>query len=337
MNHRTTIACMLLGSLAAASAAAVAADNGALWSEEFNQDGPPDPLVWTPAIGNLQVNNELQIYTDDPSNVRVEDGSLVLTARRRESGTITSGRVRTSDKVMFQYGTVEARIKIPDLADGLWPAFWTLGNDISSVGWPRCGEIDILEMGFSGALANGEANRRVYSTAHWDIYGNYASYGESRAVGVELDEDYHIWRMEWTPIYIATYIDGERVWIMDISDPDSFGGHEFHAPHFFIVNLAVGGNFPGIYNGNAITAPLPAEYRVDWIRLYDNGHTILTGPGSVRPCPGDLTDDDRVDGADLARILAAWSTDFAAADLSGNGRVDAADIGLLLGAWGKCP
>lgn len=332
---RVAIAILALATSVPASIGS--AQSTPIWCEEFDVPGEPDQTVWSYAIGDLGVNNELQIYTDDPNNVRVEDGNLVLTARRRESGIFTSGRIRTSDKVMFQYGTLEARIKIPDLGNGLWPAFWTLGNDISSVGWPRCGEIDVLEMGAGGALAAGEANRRVYSTAHWDIDGNYASYGESVTTPSNLDDDFHIWRMEWTPIYIATYIDGQRVWIMDISDPSAFSGQEFHAPHFLIVNLAVGGNFPGIFNGSGITAPLPAEYRVDYIRLFDNGHTILTGPGSVRPCPGDLTDDGQIDGADLARVLAAWSTDFAAADLNDDGTVNAADLGILLGVWGACP
>ncbi len=309
-----------------------------LWSEEFNEAGPPDPEVWTHDLGYLGVNNELQVYTNDPLNVRVAGGYLVIHARRESNGTFTSGRIKTQGKVMFQYGTVEARIKIPDLGDGLWPAFWTLGNDISSVGWPRCGEIDILEMGAGDAIADGVVNRRVYSTAHWDFFGDYASYGQNVTAGVELNEDFHIFRLEWTPTAIRTYLDGQQVWVMDISNREAMSGQEFHAPHFLLVNMAVGGWFPGITNPSQISADLPAAYVVDYIRIYDNGHTILSGPGSEpEECRGDFDLNGRVDSADLGRMIAAWNTTAGRYDLNEDGTVDAADIGLLIGLWGECP
>ena len=330
---------VLLSCLASSSAVA---QETLLWSEEFNGTGAPDPDVWTPAIGNLGVNNELQVYTNQPQNLRVAGGNLVIHARRESNGQFTSGRIRTENKVMFQYGTVEGRIKIPDLADGLWPAFWTLGNDISSVGWPRCGEIDILEMGAGDAIAANQVNRRVYSTAHWDFFGDYASYGQQRTVGENLNDDFHVYRLEWTPTALRTFIDGQQVWVMDISDRDSMSGHEFHAPHFLVINLAVGGWFPGITNPNLISATLPAAYLVDYVRIYDNGHTILSGPG-VDPdpeCPGEVTGDDIVNAADLGILLAVWNSDGKSrpeADINGDGIVNASDLGLLLGAWGVCP
>lgn len=248
-----------------------------IWSEEFNTGGAPDPAVWSYDLGDSGWgNSELQNYTSDPSNVRVQDGHLILTARRNGRG-FTSARIRSQDKLTFQYGTVEARIRVPDLGNGLWPAFWTLGNSISAVGWPDCGEIDVLEMGAGDAIANNLVNRRVYSTAHWEFNGSRALYGLSRTMPFDLDDEFHVWRMEWTPQAISTFIDGQWIWTMDISDPASFDGEEFHAPHFFIVNLAVGGNFTGILDRGGITAPLPAEYRVDYIRVFDNGHTILDG------------------------------------------------------------
>ncbi|MAC18090.1 MAG: hypothetical protein CMJ23_00130 [Phycisphaerae bacterium] len=337
---RTTA--FLLAALSSITASTAVAQENLLWSEEFNGTGAPDPEVWTPAIGNLGVNNELQVYTNQPQNLRVAGGNLVIHARREANGQFTSGRIRSQNKVMFQYGTVEGRIKIPDLANGLWPAFWTLGNDISSVGWPRCGEIDILEMGAGDAIAANQVNRRVYSTAHWDFFGDYASYGQQRTVGENLNEDFHVYRLEWTPTALRTFIDGQQVWVMDISDRNAMSGQEFHAPHFLVVNLAVGGWFPGITDPNLISATLPASYLVDYIRIYDNGHTILSGPG-LDPdpeCPGEVTGDDVVNAADLGILLAVWNTDGKSrpeADINGDGIVNASDLGLLLGAWGVCP
>ncbi|HIE72401.1 MAG TPA: glycoside hydrolase family 16 protein [Planctomycetes bacterium] len=253
-----------------------------IWSEEFDAGTAPNPAVWSYDVGNWGWGNqELQNYTSAPENVCVDGGHLVITARQEPSGAFTSGRIRTQDKFMFQYGTVEARIKIPDLGDGLWPAFWTLGNNFSSVGWPHCGEIDVLEMGSAAAIANGVINRRVYSTAHWQSGGGYASYGQHLVTSADLDDDFHIWRMEWTPTAITTYVDGQQIWVMTIANPQSFGGEEFHAPHFFILNLAVGGAFTGIFAPAGVTASLPAEYRIDYVRVYDNGHTILGGSSLV--------------------------------------------------------
>jgi len=263
-----------------------------LWSEEFDSPSALECSVWSYDLGDGCAqgicgwgNAEFQEYTDDPANVRVDGGHLVITALREagatpDDDTFTSARIKTQDKLTLRYGTIEARIMLPDLADGLWPAFWTLGSDISSVGWPACGEIDIFEMGSSGAIAVGEINQRVSSTAHWDIGGNYAGYGTSYTSPTDLDGSFHIYRMEWTPSFIRTFIDGNVIWTISISNPASFGGEEFHNPHFLLLNLAVGGNYTGINaSPGDITASFPAEYRVDWIRIYDNGFTTLGGSG----------------------------------------------------------
>ena len=293
MTTPLTPSVLSLSRAAAAIALAVTTLPAQIWSEEFNVNGPPDPAVWSYDLGaSGWGNNELQNYTNSPNNVQVQNGHLVITARR-QGNNFTSGRIRTQDKLTFLYGTVEARIQVPDLQDGLWPAFWTLGNSFGTIGWPNCGEIDVMEMGASAAIARNEVNRRVYSTAHWEFNGNRSSYGLSRLNATNVTGSFHVWRLEWTPTRLTTYIDGQWIWTMDISNPGSFGGEEFHAPHFFIVNLAVGGNYPGIWNSGGITAPMPAEYRVDYIRVYDNGFTIIggnsssatatkrTGPGNV--------------------------------------------------------
>jgi beta-glucanase (GH16 family) len=269
-----------------------------VWSEEFETGPGLDASVWSYDLGDGCAsgicgwgNNEFQQYANDPANVRVEAGELIITALRQtvngpndpgpDSYTFTSGRVKTQDNLAIQYGSIEARIQLPDLADGLWPAFWTLGTSITSVGWPACGEMDIFEMGSAAAIAEGVVNRRVGSTAHWDIDGAYAGYGLTYTSATDLNDSYHIYRMEWTPTYVSTYIDGIWIWTIDISNPQSFSGEEFHEPHFLLLNLAVGGNYTGITGDSSnITATFPAEYRVDWIRIYDNSFTTLIGPGA---------------------------------------------------------
>jgi beta-glucanase (GH16 family) len=327
MKALTRIAALLLSALSLGGGTAHAAQ---IWSEEFNTGSVPDPVVWSYDLGNWGWGNqELQNYTAAPQNVRVEGGHLIITARQETNGQFTSARIRTQDKLTFQYGTVEARIKIPDLGNGLWPAFWTLGNNFGSVGWPHCGEIDVLEMGSGAAIANGDINRRVYSTAHWDFGGNYASYGQELVTGADLDNGFHIWRMEWTPTSIRTYVDGQQIWVMSISNPQSFGGEEFHAPHFFILNLAVGGNFTGIWSSSGITAPMPAEYRVDYVRLYDNGHTILNSPfaGTVY-CTPDWGSCPCGNGGDGGSGCANSSSAGGALNASGSASVAADDLVL---------
>jgi beta-glucanase (GH16 family) len=282
-----------------------------LWSEEFDSAPVLDAAVWSYDIGDgCDVgicgwgNREFQDYTSDPANVRVEGGHLILTALKEvlngpsdpgpDEYAFTSARVKTENRLTVQYGSIEARIQLPDLGDGLWPAFWTLGTNISSVGWPRCGEMDIFEMGSAGAIVDGVINRRAGSHAHWDYFGSYAGYGLTYTAATDLHDSFHVYRMEWTPDQVSTYIDGIWIWTMDLSDPGSFSGEEFHQPHFLILNLAVGGTYTGITGTESdITAPFPAEYRVDWIRIYDNGYTNLGGTAapiqlSVSMAPPDV-------------------------------------------------
>ena len=261
-----------------------------IWSEEFDHGEVPDSRTWSYDLGRGDDgwgNRELQEYTDDAQNAFIEDGHLVIRVLEQETGApFTSARIRTQDKVMFRYGTIEARVRVPDLADGLWPAFWTLGNNFSDVGWPDCGELDILEMGHVTALANGLANQRVGSAAHWENNGNYATYGDFWDAPQRLDGDFHLFRLEWTPDFVRTYVDGNRVWEMAIDSSRCTDCSEFHQPHFLILNLAVGGDYTGILSEAGITAPLPAEMRVDYVRVFDNGFTEVSGPGAAPPSIG---------------------------------------------------
>jgi beta-glucanase (GH16 family) len=258
-----------------------------IWSEEFNYNSAPDSDVWSYDLGNWGWGNqELQNYTSDPANVWVNGSNLVITAIKQGSGggaTFTSARIKTLDKLTFKYGTVEARIQTPDLANGLWPAFWTLGNNFPSAGWPGCGEIDIMEMGIGGAIGAGLVNQRVGSHFHWDNNGGYANWGDSLDMPSPINDTFVVYRMEWTPTAISTYINGIHIVTMNTSSIP-----EFNAQQFFILNMAVGGAYTGIFNASGITAAFPAEYKVDWIRIYDNGFTVLgpAPPGPSTPYSG---------------------------------------------------
>ena len=253
-----------------------------IWSDEFDTNGAPDATVWSYDLGaGGWGNSELQEYTSDSSNVRIDNGVLLIQARevrtRGKRTKYTSARIKTENKLTIKYGTIEARIQMPDIADGLWPAFWTLGNNFSSVGWPACGELDIVEMGSSGAIQDGVVRRRISSTAHWEHSGSHASYGLAYDADVDLNNDFHIYRMDWTPDTVTTYIDGNWVWTMDISPDSCTDCTEFHEPHFLILNLAVGGTFPGLFRSSDITAPTPATYAVDYVRIYANEFSQLGG------------------------------------------------------------
>lgn len=249
-----------------------------VWSEEFDGDSV-DRETWTFDVGGSGFGNqELQFYTARPDNVRVESGHLVIEAHDEDyNGKLfTSARLKTHGRFAYKYGTIEARIRVPDLANGLWPAFWLLGNNIGQSVWPSCGEIDILEMGSQGAITAGLANRRVSAAGHWEFQDEYALYFQEIDSAVNLNNDYHLFRLSWTPTFLRAYLDGVEYWTMDISAGESLDQEEFHRPYFMLVNLAVGGiNFVQITDPGQITAPLPAQLLVDWIRLYDNPWTEL--------------------------------------------------------------
>ena len=253
-----------------------------IWSDEFDTGTSLDSAVWSYDLGAGGWGNQvLQTYTNSSENVRIEAGNLIITVQETIVGdngsSFTSARVRTQDKLTFKYGTIEARIKIPDLADGLWPAFWTLGNNFSEVGWPSCGELDVMEMGSGSAIAAGVINRRVGSAAHWDNQGEWASYSRSLDTATDLDDEFHIFSMNWTPEQITTYIDGQLIWTYHIKIDTCADCSEFHKPHFVILNIAVGGNYTGLLNNSQITAATPAEMFIDYIRISDNGFTELGG------------------------------------------------------------
>lgn len=270
-----------------------------VWQDLFD-DGVLNPERWLIEVnGDGGGNNELQYYTDRPENVSIQtdaDGNscLVLTARREsyKGKSFTSGRVISRDRVTFLYGRLEASIKLPATANGLWPAFWTMGNDITQVGWPKCGEIDIMEFGHSTGIKNGTQDRFFNGACHWGTAWNATGdYAKDATWPYSLqDGNFHTFTMEWTPERISMYCDRDRnpkpYYEMTIPktsnqrDP----GYYFHKLNFILFNLAVGGNFPGIHNAAGITAlndqnGQQASMMINYVKLYqkpDNGSDLFT-------------------------------------------------------------
>lgn len=315
MHRVSRIPCLMVCALCGLLAVPSSGQN-LIWSDEFNGSAL-DSSYWTYDVGGSGFGNqELEYYTARPENVSVQSGSLVIQARRESySGkSFTSGRLKTHGRLAFRYGTLQARIRVPDLANGLWPAFWLLGQNIGQSAWPACGEVDILEMGHADAIAAGTVNRWVQGAAHWDYEGSYAGYWQSYTSPTALNLSYHTYTLTWTPQMLAASLDGAApFWVMDISAGESASLEEFHKPFYIVMNLAVGGiNFVNITDPAQITAPFPALMYVDWIRLYDNGYTELTLAADTEQTGtfGVFTDTTPVNDAvsfDVDADLFAWN------------------------------
>ncbi len=261
-----------------------------VWQDNF--DGPSiDGDKWQYDVGTgCQIGNcgwgnaELEYYTSRPENARIENGHLIIEARREDFGGMpfTSARLKTEGRMHFKYGTLEARIKTPEVGNGLWPAYWMLG----AIGvWPARGEIDMLEAGSAQAIADGMANRRIGAAVHWDYNGSQADYGSDYNSPVDLQNDFHTYRLTWDANYIRMSIDGQQYFEFAISDIEGASLQEFHQQQFLLLNLAVGGNYPGIHDVAGITAPIPGQMEVDYIRLYQDtpGAELYVGADHAAP------------------------------------------------------
>ncbi|QTD38483.1 glycoside hydrolase family 16 protein [Polaribacter batillariae] len=229
--------------------------------DEFDTNGSLNPSVWNFEEGtgeNGWGNNELQYYTSRPENATVQNGYLIITAKREDfkGSQYTSARITTKGKFEQKYGRFEAKIKLPS-GQGMWPAFWLLGNDCETNIWPNCGEIDIMEN-------RGQEPTKIAGSVHGPGY----SAGQAITKDYVLDNDrfdsgFHVFGIEWGEDYINYYVDD--VLYNQITREDVTGDWVFDHPFYIILNLAVGGNYVGSPNNET---EFPQTMLVDYVKVY---------------------------------------------------------------------
>ena len=241
-----------------------------VWSDEFNgKDGSlPDASKWTYHIGGSGWgNHELEYYTNRAENVRIEDGKLVITARQEPytapegaKFNYTSARLKTEGLFSQTYGRFEARIKLP-AGQGIWPAFWMLGENISTAGWPKCGEIDIMEnVGKEPAINHGSLHGPSSMNATSDSTATV-----SLPAGQKLSDAFHIYTVEWDPGAVRFYLDSNLYATFTAAQWPAGGTWVFDHRFFLILNVAVGGDWPGSPD---TTTVFPQTMLVDYVRVY---------------------------------------------------------------------
>jgi beta-glucanase (GH16 family) len=227
-----------------------------VWQDEFDGEAV-NAADWSfEEGGGGWGNNELEVYTK--SNHSVKDGMLIITARK-DGDNYTSTRMITKDKRTFKYGRIDIRAALPK-GQGIWPALWTLGNDISTVGWPKCGEIDIMEM-----IGGGGREKTIYGTPHWfeSDQTPHASYGGHVDLSSgTFNDKFHVFTIIWDASKITWYMDDVQYHVIDITPPAL---DEFHKEHFIIFNVAVGGQWPGNPDSNT---KFPQNMIVDYVRVF---------------------------------------------------------------------
>lgn len=240
-----------------------------VWQDEFDTDGSIDSDSWGFDLGTGEEifgrpgwgNNELQYYTDRPENIRVEDGMLLITARKESFGgsSYTSSKILTRNKFEKTYGRFEARIQLP-FGQGIWPAFWLLGDDSNgTVSWPQIGEIDIMEYrGQQPTIIHGSVHGPGYSAGNavTDTY---------KITDGRFDTEFHVFAIEWGPDVIKYYVDD--ILYNEITPDDVNGEWVFNDNSFYIIiNVAVGGTFVG--SPSSLT-PFPQTMKVDYVKVYE--------------------------------------------------------------------
>ncbi len=251
-----------------------------VWEDQFNgTEIDTDTWIWDVASHGFG-NGQMEYTTSRAKNSYIDSGNLVIETFREDyfGKSFTSARLNTQGRFAYKYGILEARIKMPDTANGLWPAFWLLGNNFPGIVWPDAGEIDIVELGSAAGITEGKQQEKINAAIHYsNSIDEYEFAAEWIDAPVDLSLDYHLYKMAWTPTNLTFYLDGAQFAEWDIT-----AAHfaEFHQPHFPILNIAVGG-YEGSYTG--VTTPagvtaLPtagssARMYIDWIRLEDNAFT----------------------------------------------------------------
>jgi beta-glucanase (GH16 family) len=240
------------------------------WRDEFSgPDGSlPDSSKWTYDLGgNGWGNHELESYTKRAENARIQGGNLVITAQKETyTGSdgitlnYTSARLKTQGIFQQAYGRIESRIKIT-AGQGMWPAFWMLGNDITTVGWPKCGEIDIMEnIGKEPGANHGSLHGPSTTAPTSDLTAIF-----NLPAGQNFADDFHLYAVEWEPGTVRFYVDSNLYATFNSSQWPAGGKWVFDHPFFIILNVAVGGDWPGPPDGNTV---FPQQMLVDYVRVY---------------------------------------------------------------------
>jgi len=241
-----------------------------VWSDEFNgNDGsPPDPSKWTYDLGGSGWgNHELEYYTNRAENARIEDGKLVITARHETyvapdgaKFNYTSARLKTQGLFSQAYGRFEARIKLPG-GQGIWPAFWMLGQNFETVGWPKCGEIDIMEnVGKEPGISHSSLHGPSSTNATSDMTATI-----TLPAGQKLSDDFHVYAVEWEPGAMRFYLDANLYATFTSTQWPAGGTWVFDHRFFLILNLAVGGDWPGSPDATTV---FPQTMQVDYVHVY---------------------------------------------------------------------
>jgi beta-glucanase (GH16 family) len=231
-----------------------------LWHDEFDGNAI-DTANWTYDLGGGGWGNgEMQTYTNAPENARVENGLLIIEARKEDNGQggfkFTSARLKTQGLQTFQYGRIEARIKVP-AGKGFWPAFWMLGENFPVVGWPDCGEIDIMEY-------VGREPDLIIGTMHGPGYSGAVGLSKWYRPGFNIADDFHTYAIEWDTNQISWFFDGEQYSTYTRED---VGNRQwvFDQPFFIILNHAIGGTLGGLVTPDT---QFPSQYLIDYVRVY---------------------------------------------------------------------
>lgn len=229
------------------------------WSDEFNEP-TINNNTWNYDLGaGGWGNNELETYTNSTKNSFITDGGyLVLEARQEPFGSAnyTSARMLTMGKQQFQYGRIDVRAILPK-GQGIWPAIWMLGSNISTTPWPTCGEIDMMEL-------LGNQPDKVYGTAHWGNAGQSAESGGNYTLpSGDFSQEFHVFSISWDSTKIQWYVDNQLYYT--VNKTDVVGTYPFDQPFFFILNIAVGGAWPGNPDNTTV---FPQRMIVDYVRVY---------------------------------------------------------------------
>jgi beta-glucanase (GH16 family) len=251
------------GSSSASGPTAPTPSGGGAWtlafSDEFDAAGPLNGAKWGYEIGYLR-NNEAQYYTSRPENVRLEGGNLVIEARKEayQGYGYTSASINTRGRFEFRYGRVEVRAKLPT-GNGTWPAIWTLGANVAQVGWPACGEIDIMEnVGFDPL--------RIHGSIHTSAYNHTIGTQKTAAVSVANPwDDFHVYAMEWYADRIDIFVDGQKYFTFT-NEGTGDRAWPFDKPQYLLINLAIGGSWGG--QKGIDDSRFPQRYLIDYVRIY---------------------------------------------------------------------